>query len=174
MTRTLCSPKLVALWLLAVVPACAHETSSVAGDATSSRDPDAMAAGAPAPAPAPTEALSPTPGSPRAVVAAQLDAYNAGNLEAFMATFHSDAELFILGDSTPRAQGKDAVREVYAGLFEDSPDLHSELVHRAVIGNRVIDHERITGRQGSGTPLELVMVYEVVDGGIRRAWSIRP
>ena len=35
-----------------------------------------------------------------------------------------------------------------------------------------LDHERITGREG-GDVLELLMVYEVEDGGIRRAWSIR-
>ena len=110
--------------------------------------------------------------TPEAVVEAQLRAYNARDIEAFMATMHPDVELFAIGDPTPRASGAEAVREVYAGLFEKSPGLHSELVHRAVIGNRIVDHERITGRQG-GEVLELVMVYEVEEGGIRRAWSIR-
>lgn len=110
--------------------------------------------------------------TPEAVVEAQLQGYNARDIDAFMATMHPDVELFAIGDPTPRASGAEAVRKVYAALFEKSPDLHSELVHRAVIGNRVVDHERITGRQG-GEVLELVMVYEVEDGGIRRAWSIR-
>ena len=119
-------------------------------------------------------ASTPAPGSAEAVVAAQLDAYNRRDLDAFMATFHAEAELFSLGDSTPRAQGHDAVRAIYGELFENSPDLRSELVHRSVIGTKVIDHERITGRAGSDGVLELVMVYEVEDGGIRRAWAIRP
>ena len=110
--------------------------------------------------------------TPEAVVEAQLQAYNARDIDAFMATMHPDVELFAIGDPTPRASGAEAVREVYAALFEKSPGLHSELVHRAVIGNRIVDHERITGRQG-GEVLELVMVYEVEDGAIRRAWSIR-
>jgi hypothetical protein len=110
--------------------------------------------------------------SAEAVVAAQLKAYNDRDIDAFMATMHPDVELLAIDDTTPRASGAEAVREVYAALFEKSPDLHSELVHRAVIGNRIVDHERITGRQGGGV-LELVMVYEVEDGGIRRAWSIR-
>ena len=117
-------------------------------------------------------APAPAPGSPEAVVQAQLEAYNAGDIDAFMATFHPEAVLFAIGDPIPRAQGRDAVRAIYADLFARSPDLHSELVHRAVLGNRVIDHERITGREG-GDVLELLMVYEVEDGGIRRAWSIR-
>ena len=120
----------------------------------------------------PAASSAPAPGSPEAVVQAQLEAYNAGDIDAFMATFHPEAELFAIGDPIPRAQGRDAVRAIYADLFARSPDLHSELVHRAVLGNRVIDHERITGREG-GDVLELLMVYEVEDGGIRRAWSIR-
>lgn len=120
----------------------------------------------------PAASSAPAPGSPEAVVQAQLEAYNAGDIDAFMATFHPEAELFAIGDPTPRAQGRDAVRAIYADLFARSPDLRSELVHRAVLGNRVIDHERITGREG-GDVLELLMVYEVEDGGIRRAWSIR-
>ena len=116
--------------------------------------------------------LSADVATPEAVVEAQLQAYNARDIDAFMATMHPEVELFAIGDPTPRASGAEAVRKVYAALFEKSPDLHSELVHRAVIGNRIVDHERITGRQG-GEVLELVMVYEVEDGGIRRAWSIR-
>ena len=126
-------------------------------------------------APTTTSTTAPTayaPNSPGAVVQAQLEAYNAGELDAFMATFHPEAELFSIGNATPRAQGRDAVRAIYADLFARSPDLHSELMHRAILGNRVIDHERITGREG-GEVLELIMVYEVEDGGIRRAWSIR-
>lgn len=106
------------------------------------------------------------------MVQAQLDAYNAGDIDAFMATFHPEAELFSIEDPTPRASGHEAVRAIYADLFERSPQLHSELVNRMAVGNRVIDHERITGREG-GEVLEIVMVYEVEDGAIRRAWSIR-
>ena len=74
------------------------------------------------------------------------------------------------------ADGAAVLRELRR-LEADDPssplaDADDELVHRAVLDNRVIDHERITGREG-GDVLELLMVYEVEDGGIRRAWSIR-
>lgn len=115
---------------------------------------------------------APDPTAPISVVQAQLDAYNARDIDAFMATFHPQAELFSIGDPTPRASGREAVRAIYADLFERSPGLHSELVNRMVIGNRVLDHERITGREG-GEVLEIVMLYEVEDGAIRRAWAIR-
>ncbi len=119
-----------------------------------------------------SQSSRPAAGSPEAVVQAQLEAYNRGDLDNFMATFHPEAELFALGDPAPRAQGREAVRGIYRELFARSPELHSDLVHRAVFGDRVIDHERITGREG-GDVLELIMVYEVEDGGIRRAWSIK-
>lgn len=106
------------------------------------------------------------------VVQAQLDAYNARDIDAFMATFHPEAELFSVDDPTPRASGHQAVRAIYADLFARSPELHSELVHRATLGRRVIDHERITGREG-GEVLEIVMVYEVEDAKIRRAWAVK-
>ena len=96
--------------------------------------------------------------SPEAVVQAQLVAYNARDIDAFMATFHPDAELFVLGDPSPRAAGRAAVRAIYTELFSHSPELHSTVLHRAVVGNRVVDHERITGRKGADA-LEIVMVY---------------
>lgn len=111
--------------------------------------------------------------SPEEVVQAQLEAYNNKDIDAFMETFSDTAMLYSIGDAEPWASGEGEVRAVYSGLFEQSPDLYSEIVHRSVVGNKVMDHERITGRRGSDEPLELIMVYEVVDGKIVRAWSVR-
>ena len=47
-------------------------------------------------------------------------------------------------------------------------DLHAELVSRMVLGNKVIDHERIVG-VGEGT-MEAAAVYEVRDGLICAVW----
>lgn len=160
-------------WLLTVVlvPACARTSSTVAPDPVGSESPETATPGTPIDVPA----SRPMPDlHPEATVQAQLDAYNARDIDRFMATFHPDAELFVLGDAEPRAVGRDAVRAIYAKLFAGSPALHSELVHRACIGARVIDHERITGRDGATEVLELVMIYEVELLGIRRAWAIRP
>ncbi len=109
---------------------------------------------------------------PVVVIQQQLEAYNAGNLAEFMATFHPEAEVWRLGGEAPFASGYDEVSALYARLFEQSPDLYSVVINRSVIGNKVIDYERITGRHGSDEPLYLVMVYEVKDGKIYRAYSI--
>lgn len=110
--------------------------------------------------------------SPSDIAEAQLKAYNAHDIDAFMAVFSEDVALWNLGDSTFWASGAAQVRTTYAKLFASSPDLHSEVLSRTVIGNKVLDYERITGRKGSDV-LFLIMVYEIKDGKIFRATAIR-
>lgn len=113
--------------------------------------------------------------SPREVVQDQLEAYNNKDINAFMNVFSSDIELWTLGDTIPSVKGFDAVKNVYADLFQKSPNLHSEVINRTIIGNKVIDYEIISGRSGSkkGKPLYLIMIYEVRDGKIFRATAVR-
>ena len=106
--------------------------------------------------------------SPIAVVEAQLAAFNAKDLDALMATYAPDAQQYVLhGDLL--AQGHDVLRARYAIRFAE-PDLHARLVSRSCIGNMVVDAEIITRNfpEGVGT-LEMLCVYEVVDGKILRA-----
>jgi hypothetical protein len=112
--------------------------------------------------------------TPEEVVQRQLDMYNARNLELFLETFHAECELIDFASGEVRAKGKEQLRKVYGELFAASPELHSNLLNRMVMGNKVLDHESITGRSGQSTPLELIMVYEVKDGQIIRATAIRP
>ena len=46
--------------------------------------------------------------------------------------------------------------------------LHAELVNRMVLGNKVIDHERITGL--APQPVEAAVVFEVNAGLIHKVW----
>lgn len=103
-----------------------------------------------------------------AVVQAQLDAFNAKDLDALMATYAPDAQQFALHGEL-LAQGIDALRARYAIRFAE-PDLHARLVSRTAIGNMVVDAEIITRNfpEGVGT-LEMLCVYEVTDGRIVRA-----
>jgi len=106
--------------------------------------------------------------SPVAVVEAQLAAFNAKDIDALMATYAHDAQQYVLhGDLL--AQGHEVLRARYAIRFAE-PDLHARLVSRTCIGNMVVDAEIITRNfpEGVGT-LEMLCVYEVVDGKIVRA-----
>lgn len=106
--------------------------------------------------------------SPLAVVQAQLDAFNAKDVEALMRTYAPNAEQFALHGER-LAQGHDELRPRYMARFEE-PDLFARLLSRTVIGNIVTDLELITRNfpEGLGT-LEMLCIYEVVDGRIRRA-----
>lgn len=107
------------------------------------------------------------------VVQAQLEAYNQQDIKAFMKVFSEDISIYNFGDSNPIASGKEKVTEVYKNLFESSPNLHSQVVNRSVIGNTVLDYEIISGRQGSNEISKIIAIYEIEDGLIKKATFIR-
>ncbi len=123
-----------------------------------------------------TAALAPRPAQagppePETVVQAQVDAYNAHDLDAFVATYAEGVQLFE-HPSTLLAEGKARLRERYAGRFADAI-LHAEIAKRIVMGNTVVDHEKVrrTFPEGTGT-IEAVAIYEVSGGRIAKAWLI--
>lgn len=105
------------------------------------------------------------------VVQKQVEAYNARDTEAFLATYAEDAQLFELPDKL-LARGTAQLRERYTKRFAD-PGLHAEIVQRIALGNTVVDHERVRlmlpDGQGPGT-LEAIAIYEVRDGKITNVW----
>ena len=111
--------------------------------------------------------------TPDQVVQQQLEAYNKRDIDLFMAVFHPEVELWTLGADTANAVGSEKVKELYADLFNKSPELNSKVLSRSVIGNKVIDYEQISGRKGSNEDVFLVMIYEIKDGLIWKAWAIR-
>jgi hypothetical protein len=108
---------------------------------------------------------------PEAVVQRQLDAYNARDIEALLAIYADDAQMFE-HPATLLASGSAALRERFATRFQE-PNLEAVLLNRMVMGNIVVDHERVTRTfpEGPGK-VELLMIYEVQNGRIMKAWSI--
>lgn len=107
------------------------------------------------------------------VVQANLDAYNKHDINKFISYFSEDITLVNFDDGSVTANGKNAVRAIYDPYFKASPNLHSKILKRTVFGNKVIDHEYITGRYGNEEALELVLIYEVKDQKINRITVIR-
>jgi hypothetical protein len=109
--------------------------------------------------------------TPVAVVQRQLDAYNARDLAALLATYAEDAQQFE-HPSKLLASGHAQMRERFALRFTE-PNLHAKLLNRIVMGNTVIDHELITRTfpEGPGK-IGLVAIYEVQNGKIAKAWFI--
>ena len=105
------------------------------------------------------------------LVQRQLDAYNARDLEAFAATYSPSIRIFRMPATAPAIVGQDKLRETYRQRFA-SPGLHAEILSRIVLGNKVIDHERVVGIKEA--PIEAVAVYEVVDDLIETVWFFYP
>ena len=106
--------------------------------------------------------------APESVVQRQLDAYNARDVDALMATYADDAQQFEY-PATLLTSGAAQLRERITVRFRE-PNLHARLIRRIVMGQVVIDHEEVTRTfpEGTGT-LELVAIYEVRDGRIATA-----
>ena len=99
--------------------------------------------------------------TPEQVVQENLNAYNTLDIEAFMRSFSDNIALYNFNNPVPTLTGLDQVREFYGELFDQSPDLLSTVTKRICLGNKVIDHESITGRKSSKEIIELVLIYEV-------------
>ena len=110
--------------------------------------------------------------TPLEVVQRQLDAYNARNLEAFMANFSETVKTYRLPALEPSLVGKRAVADFYATQRFNLSDLRAEVISRTVLGNKVFDRERIWGIQAN--PIEMVAVFEVKDGLIETFWGFSP
>ena len=106
----------------------------------------------------------------RAVADAQLVAYNAQDMGAYLALFHADAVLINLPDQHVVAEGLDAIRAMYTARFA-TPGLRCVVHHRSEIGNIAIDRETVY-TDGSA-PVDILAMYEVVDSKIKRVFFVR-
>lgn len=99
----------------------------------------------------------------------QFEAYNARDLERFLAVYSEDIRAYRPPAIEPAIAGKKALAAFYATQRFSHEGLHAELLNRMVLGSKVVDHERISGVREQ--PFEVAVVYEVVNGLIRSTWS---
>ena len=78
------------------------------------------------------------------VISIQVDAYNARDLERFLACYKPEV---VIEDGVGQVlmQGHEAVRDLYSQLFAQSPTLHCEIRQRIRVGSFVVDEEAVTG-----------------------------
>ena len=98
----------------------------------------------------------------------QLDAYNARDLERFVAEYADDVRVFRPPAAEPVISGKAALAKHYAENRFSLSNLHATVVNRMVVGNTVVDHEHIVGIQDK--MVEAIAVYRVEDGLIQTVW----
>ena len=100
----------------------------------------------------------------------QLDAYNARDIERFVAEYTEDVVAYRLPEAEPFLVGKAAFAEHYRKNRFVLPGLHAELVNRMIFGNKVIDQERVLGV--GPEPMEVAAIYEVTPSGISKVWFL--
>lgn len=98
--------------------------------------------------------------TPAELIQAQLDAWNAHDVEMLLALYAPDACQYEYPDRL-LAQGSAALRERMEARFRSAKP-RAELLHRTMLGRTVIDHERIVS---GSTARELVAIYEVNGDG---------
>ena len=107
---------------------------------------------------------APTALTPEQAVRAYTDAANRHDLEAFLALYADDVRKFrFAGEMT--SQGVEHNRTVYTKAFAAAPNLKVEIVEMISLGDKVMVHDRVTGRPDGKTADELT-VYQVQDGRI--------
>lgn len=109
--------------------------------------------------------------TPEVLVQQQLNAFNAGNIDAFLAPYSDSIELYSFPNQLI-GKGKEMMRKQYGATFNQFPDLHCEIKGRIINGNTVVDHESISG-MGQRENMEAIAIYEIKDGKIVKAYFVR-
>jgi hypothetical protein len=111
------------------------------------------------------------PNAAESVVQTQLNAYNARDIDAFLATYSDDVEIYDFPEKL-RFKGKPAMRARYTRVFGDQT-LHATVSKRIAMNNTVIDHEhvRLLFPDGPGM-LNAVAIYDVREGKIAKVTFI--
>ena len=105
------------------------------------------------------------------LVQQQLNGYNARDIDAFLAPYSDDIEIYDFPDKL-RKKGKDHIRNGYVNMFNNTPNLHCELKNRIILGNTVVDQEFITGF-GNKDPLEALAIYKIEHGKIAKVYFVQ-
>jgi imidazolonepropionase-like amidohydrolase len=114
----------------------------------------------------PNEILADTPAG---LAQRQLNAYNLRNIEAFLEPYAEDVEIYNYPNQL-QFRGKETMRTGYSKLFENTPNLHCELVDRIVQGNIVIDKERVLFGERI---IEAVAIYHIENNKIKKVFFIQ-
>jgi hypothetical protein len=109
--------------------------------------------------------------TPEQLADLQLKGYNERNIELFLQAYSDSVKVYEFPDKLSY-QGKETMRKSYGAMFKQLPDLHCTLKNRIVLGNTVIDEERVIFTK-SEPVLEAVAIYKIKAGRIQEVYFIR-
>jgi hypothetical protein len=99
-----------------------------------------------------------------------VDAYNAHDLEAFVACYGPAIEFRTMDGNVGPEKGLPPLRKAYADLFKRFPGLKVKILKRISQGVFVIDQEQAEGM--GPNPITVTAIYETAQGKIIRVWFI--
>ncbi len=105
------------------------------------------------------------------VVQRNIDAYNAHDARALAETFTPDAQ-FIQHPGILIYDGKEAIYKGYADSFRKNKNAHCQVLHRSLLGARIVDEAEFTGL--GKLPVKGIIIYELRNGLIANIWAIPP
>lgn len=98
-------------------------------------------------------------------------AYNASDARAFANLFEDTAVVYE-HPNQPTQKSREEIFDFYGKLFAEYPNNRTEVLHRIVIGNRIIDHERVK-RNFDVEPFDVLTIYEIGNELIKRVDFVR-
>ncbi|MDP1831298.1 MAG: nuclear transport factor 2 family protein [Geothrix sp.] len=108
--------------------------------------------------------------TPEALVQKQVEAYNAHDLDAFVACYGPAIEFWTLDGKVGPEKGLAALQKGYGDLFKRFPTLKVKILKRICQGAFVIDQAQAEGM--SPSPITVTAIYEISQGKIIRVWFI--
>ncbi len=95
----------------------------------------------------------------------QLEAYNNRDIEQFMSVYSDSVKVFSFPDELIM-NGHQEMKQRYETMFQNTPDLHCELIKRMVQGNTVIDQELVTRKLGE-PKTQAIAIYKIANEKIQ-------
>ncbi|HMU46459.1 MAG TPA: amidohydrolase family protein [Chitinophagaceae bacterium] len=107
--------------------------------------------------------------TPEMLAQQQLNAYNAHDLEAFLAPYAENVEIYDISGKL-LMKGKEQMRKDYQFITK-TPKLFCRILDRMVQGNTVIDHEEVWGF--GEKPFYGIAIYKTENGKISKVYFIQ-
>jgi hypothetical protein len=102
---------------------------------------------------------------PRDVVQAQIDAYNAHDLDRCL-SFYAPDVVVKRADGSIVSDGAEELRARYVKQMSDHPNLRYDIPNRIALGTYVIDEERVTGYSPGGPEVVRAVLIYRFDGAL--------
>jgi hypothetical protein len=102
------------------------------------------------------------------IIDIQMQAFNNRSITEMMPLYSDDIKVYNFSDHQLTVNNKTECEEMFRKLFEQSPNLHAEIIKTIFFDAKAILHEYVSGRNGDNTKKEQVVIFDIEDQKICR------